>query len=349
MKIGTRLVLGFGVCLLFLLMLGGFGIYELKEFASRSNTLIGTEAELVSNTHGAQSDLNTMRRYEKEAFIYTPDMAKVDESATKWGEALDSLNQNIELLKKLEQDPAHQETLANISKALTVYEAGFGKVLSQIKTGAIVSTVAGNTAMREFEDPVKQAETLLVKFAVAGDEEIDKSITEMESNEQRAIVLSMAIVAATFIVMLIMVILLIRSIRGPLAQIQRLVDDMSEGEGDLTNRLSYNGNDELGAICGSFNLFIDKLRGIICQVAQSAVQVASASNQLHSTAEQIATGSEQVASQTGTVAAASEEMSATSSDIAKNCLWPAENSNRASEMARGAPTWSSRPSMAWNS
>jgi methyl-accepting chemotaxis protein len=130
-----------------------------------------------------------------------------------------------------------------------------------------------------------------------------------------------------------MVTVIIRSIKKPLTAIESMICDIAQGEGDLTKRLDYSGCDELGDICTCFNQFVEKLQGIIKQVANSTLQVASAATQLQASAEQIATGAEEVAAQAGTVATAGEEMSATSSDIAMNCMRAAEGSSMASATA----------------
>jgi methyl-accepting chemotaxis protein len=334
MKIGTRLILGFGACLFFLILLGGVGLYELKDISGKSDTAIEVDSNIVEYAQRMRANINMMRRYEKDSFMAISDQAKVDEYVKKWSESREHAKKRMEALIKLEKEPKDKEMLVVISKALEGYEAGFMKVQEKIKSGAIKDVVEANKAIGEYKEFTHQAEKQTTEYAASNDEAMNKVKKELDTDVQHATTITITIVVISFVIVLIMVTLLIRSISRPLKQIQSLVDDISQGEGDLTKRLSYEGKDELGAICGSFNLFIEKLRGIIAQVAQSAVQVAAASNQLHTTAEQIATGAEEVASQTGTVATASEEMSATSSDIAQNCLMAAETSNRTSDTAR---------------
>jgi methyl-accepting chemotaxis protein len=126
---------------------------------------------------------------------------------------------------------------------------------------------------------------------------------------------------------------LMTTILRPVNAMVVLLRDMAEGEGDLTRRLDDASKDEIAVASRYFNSFLEKLRGIIRQVAQASQEVASASNQLHATAEQMATGVEEVVAQASTVATAGEEMSATSGDIAQNCQFAAEGSKHASETA----------------
>lgn len=117
---------------------------------------------------------------------------------------------------------------------------------------------------------------------------------------------------------------LMRTIMKPVDALRVMLMDMSQGEGDLTKRLDDTAKDEFADVSRYFNLFIDKLRNMIRQIANTSEQVSSAASQLNATAGQIATGSEEVAAQAGTVATAGEEMAATSGDIAQNCQMVAE-------------------------
>jgi methyl-accepting chemotaxis protein len=332
-KIGTRLIGGFGICLFFILLLGGFGIYELKSTSAESDKVIEVDSNIVEYSQRMRANINMLRRYEKDTFMAIPDQTKVDEYAKKWSEALEHAKKRMEALVKLEQDPKEKETLNGIHKSIESYASGFAKVLGQIKSGSITSAQDANKAIGEYKDATHQAEKQITEYAAANDEAMAKQKKAMQGDEQHAINISIAIIVISFIVVLIMVTLLIRSIKRPLTQIEDLVSDIAQGEGDLTKRLTYNGQDELGAICGNFNQFIDKLHGIISQIATTSTQVASASSELNSTAERIATGAEEVAAQAATVATAGEEMSATSGDIAQNCQMAAEGAQRASQSA----------------
>ncbi len=123
------------------------------------------------------------------------------------------------------------------------------------------------------------------------------------------------------------------SITMPLDSLVTMLQDIAQGEGDLTRRLPEDRKDEFGGVALWFNRFVGNIHTIISQASTTTVQVATASNQLHSTAEQIATAAEEVACQSATVATASEEMSATSNDISRNCTMASDIANRASEMA----------------
>jgi len=120
----------------------------------------------------------------------------------------------------------------------------------------------------------------------------------------------------------------------PLRHAVASLHDIAEGEGDLTKRITVTREDESGELARTFNTFMEKLQGIISQVAQNAAMVAASASQVESASRQMADGADHVADQAGTVATASEEMAATSVEIASNCVSLAEGSRQASETAR---------------
>ena len=120
----------------------------------------------------------------------------------------------------------------------------------------------------------------------------------------------------------------------PLRHAVTSLQDIAEGDGDLTKRIAVAREDESGELARAFNTFVEKLQGIVSQVAQNAAMVAASASQVESASRQMADGADHVADQAGTVATASEEMAATSIEIAGNCVTLAEGSRQASETAR---------------
>lgn len=161
---------------------------------------------------------------------------------------------------------------------------------------------------------------------------------EVAASSKTTLITSISISAILTIIALGLGFLVMRSITSPLVNMQLMLKDIAEGEGDLTKRLETDRSDELGELGRWFNRFVDNIHSIVSQVAGTTIHVSSSADQLNSTAEQIATAAEEVASQSATVATASEEMSATSNDIASNCSRASEVANRASDTAKGGAT-----------
>jgi methyl-accepting chemotaxis protein len=105
------------------------------------------------------------------------------------------------------------------------------------------------------------------------------------------------------------------SILTPIRDAIRMVRDVAEGEGDLTKRLETRG-DEIGQLAGWFNVFMDKLHGIITQVQTNLVTLKQASTDLSAISGTLASGSDDATSRSNSVAVAAEEMSTNMNAVA---------------------------------
>ncbi|MGH7263536.1 MAG: methyl-accepting chemotaxis protein, partial [Candidatus Rokuibacteriota bacterium] len=118
---------------------------------------------------------------------------------------------------------------------------------------------------------------------------------------------------------------LARRIRTIVATLQ----DIAEGEGDLTRRLGAASSDEIGDLARSFNRFVDRLHGIVRQVRTVALHVIAASHQLTAATEQLSVASQKQA-------ASLEETAASLEEITGTVKQTADNARQASELAVGS-------------
>ncbi|MBN2022137.1 MAG: methyl-accepting chemotaxis protein [Pirellulales bacterium] len=107
---------------------------------------------------------------------------------------------------------------------------------------------------------------------------------------------------------------IVKPLRAAAAGLQ----DIATGEGDLTKRLVANTKDEIGELAKWFNVFIDKLHGIITNLAGDANNLTGASSRLSTTATELAGGAEETTAQASTVASAAEEMSTNLNNMARS-------------------------------
>jgi len=107
-----------------------------------------------------------------------------------------------------------------------------------------------------------------------------------------------------------------RFVTRPLEGMTRSLEDIAEGDGDLTRRLAVRGRDEIGLAARAFNQMMDKLHGLIVNVRATAEDVAASTRQLGSTSEQIASRSTIQSDRSTDVAAAMEQMTASIASVA---------------------------------
>ncbi len=102
----------------------------------------------------------------------------------------------------------------------------------------------------------------------------------------------------------------------PIKRTVAILKDIAEGEGDLTRRLPADSRDEMGEMATWFNTFMEKLQGIIRQIAGDAKTLNDAAADLSAIAGQMSEGVGSVSSRSANVTGASEEMSANMTSVA---------------------------------
>lgn len=118
---------------------------------------------------------------------------------------------------------------------------------------------------------------------------------------------------------------------------RQMIDELSAGEGDLTQRLQLGGRDEIAAMATSFNTFLAKVHSLVREVAGSTAQVASAAEELAAVTQESRGAADRQSSETDQVATAMNEMTATVQEVARNALGASSAADEANnESERGA-------------
>ncbi|KHL70983.1 methyl-accepting chemotaxis protein [Pseudomonas flexibilis] len=133
---------------------------------------------------------------------------------------------------------------------------------------------------------------------------------------------------------LLLIWLTARSVTRPILAVADMFKDIASGEGDLTRRLDYARQDELGTLVGWFNRFLDKLQPIIAEVKQAAQATRATADQSLALASQTNEGMQRQFREVDMLATAAQEMSATAQDVASNAAKAAEATRGAEEASR---------------
>jgi len=121
---------------------------------------------------------------------------------------------------------------------------------------------------------------------------------------------------AAVLVTLLLLGLVLRLLMRPLHQISHAMQDIAQGEGDLTRRLTITSQDELGRLAQGFNRFVDRLHALLSEVSSTTNTLKQATgNVLEASNSSVAKARTQ-AGYTSSIAAAIEELGATAQNIA---------------------------------
>lgn len=108
------------------------------------------------------------------------------------------------------------------------------------------------------------------------------------------------------------------SIITPLRETTVAMDDISQGEGDLTARLDDSGNDEISELSTAFNRYTEKIHGIVGKVQEAAKELTTSSDDLNTVSTETNSSMVQQRNETQQAATAVTEMAATVKEIAKS-------------------------------
>jgi len=134
------------------------------------------------------------------------------------------------------------------------------------------------------------------------------------SNSIRNSILLTTVVAVVLVCGVVLV--FSRAITQPLKQAVAGLQDIAQGEGDLTMRLRVSSRDEIGELARWFNVFIEKLQGIIGDIAGNTQSIDASSHELAKIATDLSTNSEDTSHRADSVAAAAEEMTTNLNNVA---------------------------------
>jgi methyl-accepting chemotaxis protein len=142
-----------------------------------------------------------------------------------------------------------------------------------------------------------------------------------------------AVIATIVAVVIIIALLgmLIGLLMRPLHVMIRAMEDIADGEGDLTKRLTIQSRDEFGILGTAFNRFVERIHGSIREVSSATEQVNEVALRVVAASNSSMINSDEQSNRTSSVAAAINELGAAAQEIAHNA---AQASQQASD-ARG--------------
>ncbi|RWU21229.1 chemotaxis protein [Pseudomonas alkylphenolica] len=107
-------------------------------------------------------------------------------------------------------------------------------------------------------------------------------------------------------------------ITRPLQSLTHMLEDIAEGEGDLTRRLTVQSRDEIGQLAKAFNRFVERIHTSISEVSSTTRQLNEVATRVVNASNSSMSNSDEQASRTSSVAAAINQLGAAAQEIARN-------------------------------
>lgn len=127
---------------------------------------------------------------------------------------------------------------------------------------------------------------------------------------------------------------MLRMITIPINEAVIAIEDLAEGEGDLTKRLRAEGKSEIMQMSDGFNRFASKVQKLVTQVADGVQNLSLVVKDLSSIVDQTQQGSQQQRAQTEQVASAITAMTTTAEEVSSNANLAAESAQQADKNSK---------------
>jgi methyl-accepting chemotaxis protein len=294
-------------------------------------------------------------RLENLKEIYFPTLERIDANLVRLDKIKETLNAAVasaeidlvddtdELAKKTriafnEISELDSEVAGGISSALGMFDSYYVDA-RQLTIGM----VEGSLKQQQIKQTVEKMRKSLIAysrtlndFRNASYDRFTQSIDDAERTSIYALKIGLAISVLVIIVVSLAGYLISAMIERNIMNVVKTLDEIAKGKGDLTQRLTSKGNDEIGKLVHSFNAFIDKLHTIISQVSASTTQLSTASEEMAVISAESKLSSANQYKETEQVASAMNQMTATVHEVARNAEQAATSAYAASsETSKG--------------
>ncbi|MFB2652627.1 methyl-accepting chemotaxis protein [Shewanella seohaensis] len=158
---------------------------------------------------------------------------------------------------------------------------------------------------------------------------LDRSHSEQAMSDIRLKLIMIGIIA--FLIGTAIAWFIAKSITRPIAETTDALNDIAEGEGDLTRRIEVKSKDEMAQLAQAFNRFAEKIHATVAQVSDSTSLLVTSAEEMSAITRETQQMANRQHLETEQVATAMNEMAATVQEVAHNATDAADAATHASE------------------
>ncbi|HEU0234210.1 MAG TPA: methyl-accepting chemotaxis protein [Gallionella sp.] len=315
LNIASRLALGFGVLLVFMLVITGMGIGGLSKLNEKLHAITDVNNAEIQTASDMRSSVSSIAIALRNLVLMTKDaekqaeMESIKQEIQKYKDAKDLLAEMFKLPGTTEVETA---LLAKIQED----EAAVFPLIEKA-TGLAMANKSAEVLMVLMEEvKPKQGKWL--------DEVTEVMVTKQRINDEAAaeavktytwarnVVLACSAVA--LILGFAAAFMIARSITKPIKQAVEVAEHIAGG--DLTRQIEVKTSDEVGKLMRALKEMNDSLRSVIVHARENSDRVTAAAAELSSSAGQVSASSQHQSEAASSMAAAVEEMTVSINQIA---------------------------------
>lgn len=328
MSIRWKIILAFSVPIMTLVVTALVVHSSLKTLQDAVEVV--TTGVNVQQAESAAVDMIDKLREQAEALPETEDAAGDAELlSVYWSELIAKMQQIDTQWEIMQLDP---ELVAAVQEALDSSEAEYTSLSSVLGQPAPDLDLVFEHSIYLDEELSALAERLSV-FSVSLNDRIEQAVAEERRVHNRP---AQSIVLATIlggVLLLLCSLLFARMLVRPIIAIARHMQDIAEGEGDLTQRVDQSRRDEIGQLAKWFNIIIQRIHDVILEVHEVTSEVDRSANEIAAASEAIAGNMSEQTTQIRSVSEAIDRVTMSTEQVAVSSIEAAEHAAEAGKLA----------------
>ena len=328
LKIRNKLTLSFAIMVAFMAVIGFFGYQATHHVMEDLDDIFAVSLPGIDFLIEADRDLQQLLVAERSMIFANSKTDAFKELVDEYEKNLAQAEERWEKFKLLPATPEMKAIFPEYERARKEWMV----VSRQIVDGRIADTRQGRRTALDLSlglarTKFEQMRDHLDKLTEINLAEADKSQKNASRSYRHALFVLLSVLTAGILVGIALAWLIGNSITRPVNAAVEGLKDIAQGEGDLTKRLDAISRDEVGELAKWFNVFIEKLQGIIGNIADGVETISSSSTELSAISEQMTQGITNVSDKSNTVSAAAEEMTTNMNNVAAAMEESATNTN----------------------
>ncbi|MEM8513580.1 methyl-accepting chemotaxis protein [Massilia sp. MP_M2] len=325
-KLATRLGMGFGLLVVFMILLSGLAITNINASDRAIAFILEDRYVKVILTKSIETEINVQARDLRNAIILgAGEQAQVASIVDKIAESVHRTDEFMTKLKSILNTPKGEALYGSLSQAREKYGLARIAAMKLLREGKTAE--AGAYVLKEVSGP--QAEFVAALDAMSAFQQslMDNEGAKVRADGQSAILTSIALTIGALIVATIVAVLTTRSITVPVNRALKLAQAVASG--DLSQHIDQTNTDEIGTLLTALKNMNANLLDIVSQVRSGATEIATAS-------KEISVGNSDLSARTEQQASSLEETASSMEELTSTVKQNSENVHEANQLARSA-------------
>lgn len=271
-SIRKKLIAAFSVILILMFISKLFSIYSFKEGKDYIQHIEHKVAKEIEIANEMRNDIALVRLYLMESNFIKDNM----EESSKAENSIASFKNNAEALLKM--NGQYTEDINNINKSFDNF-VSYGRKMTE--TYDKISQEERRKVVRNFDSFADDVYSKVQQIQKDSQENLVKDLDYIKATMSKDLYRNIIVAGISLLLSIIIIIILSNVIQKPIKTLLEIFSELEKGEGDLTKRVKYISNDEIGRMAKAFNRFMGSMENMVRVIKACSNTVASSSEQLY--------------------------------------------------------------------